>query len=57
MFTHFVDAVGMLRKQNHHSKAEAISKLTVLPQLLLNYLSTAKIYILYMIKFGRGVRC
>ena len=33
----FVDAVGMLRKKNHHSKTETISK------ILKNYFSHAKI--------------
>ena len=48
----------MLRKNNksYNSKAETIWKLTVRSQLLQNYLSPAKIYILKMTKLGQSVR-
>ena len=43
MNTEFVDVVGMATKIiNRHSKAEKISKLTVLLELLQNYISFAK---------------
>ena len=51
-FTHFVGAVGMLRKEiNHHLKAETISKRTVHSQLLQNNISPAKIYFLVIGEF------
>ena len=41
---------------NHHLKAETILKLTFHSQLLQNYFSHAKIYILKMTKLGQGVQ-